>query len=79
LVLLLAFSGREFLLSIYEFLLSSLLQHVSLLLLDHHVIQLFGLGSQFILGNSIGSFRGIQCLGQLGLSLIRILESLLGS
>jgi hypothetical protein len=42
-------------------------------------MQLFGLRSQVIPGDSVGSLRVPPCVGQLGLSLIRILESLLGS
>jgi hypothetical protein len=63
LVFLLALSGHESLLRICEFRLSFLSWHVSLLLPDHCIIQLFGLGSQFILGSNVGSLRSLQFLG----------------
>jgi hypothetical protein len=63
----LTLNNIESLLRICKLGLSLLLRLVSLLLLDHGIIQIFGFGSQVITGSSIGGLGSLQRLGQLGL------------
>jgi hypothetical protein len=61
--LFLTLDSLDLLLKISKFGLGLFPSGVTLLLLDYHVIQLFGVGSQIISGNSMSGLGSLQRLG----------------